>query len=529
MALLELQLDSEEQKLLQKQGDMTALAIPIQLDIIELIQQDELEQARALLNEEAIESQNNVLNTLGELLQYQQKSSRTIRETTDTGIDQAEELVVFWSLIAILVGTIISTVVIRRTGIIEARVKLENERAIATLRSISDGIVRLDLDGQIEFMNNAAENVLGVIQKGNSIREIIPFKETEDHRRFNLSLNEFDLSSDYKLGVYPLSNSDKTQWAELNLVPIKNDDTISGYVLGIANITELKQSEINLLELNETLEEKVNQRTQNLAAMNETLKKTIETLQETKSKLVESEKMASLGNLVAGISHEINTPVGIGITSATHIQEKLQHLENDFNKNDLKKSHLEKFISQASAASKILVQNLQRASDLIRSFKHVAVDQSSDEWRKINLKDYCDEIILSLHPKLKNKSVDITNNIDPEIELHTNPGAIYQILSNFILNSLSHGFEDKNTGQIEIEAKNHTETTTMIYRDDGNGMTEESRKHIFEPFYTTKRGSGGSGLGMNIVYNLVKKQLNGDIDLNSEQGEGVEIRVALPA
>lgn len=528
MALLELPLDVEEKRLIDLQGSYTGSALPLQIEIIDLIQRDEFDKARALISEGAIETQNRVLEALGELLSYQQVSSRALRDRTDSGIDHAQDLVMFWSLIAILLGGFIALFIIRSTSRIEARLKIESERANATLKSISDGVVRLDEDGYIDFINDSAQKLLGNSQTGNNIREILPFQNLKDRHKFNTALNKFNSSSDYALGVYPLQHYGKQHWAELSLVPVMNNEKISGYVLGIVDITEIKQSELKLLDLNETLEEKVRDRTHNLEVANHTLESTIQTLQITQNQLVDSEKMASLGNLVAGISHEINTPIGIGITSATHVQERIGDLAYWFENGELKKSQLEAFISQSTAAAKILVTNLKRASELIRSFKHVAVDQSSDEWRTINLKDYCDEIILSLHPKLKRRSITINNLVNPHIRIHTNPGAIYQILSNFILNSLNHGFEEQDDGLIEIEAMNNSDETTVIYRDDGVGMPEESKKRIFEPFYTTKRGKGGSGLGMNIVYNLVKTQLKGDIDLDSNVGQGVEIRIALP-
>jgi PAS domain S-box-containing protein len=265
-----------------------------------------------------------------------------------------------------------------------------------------------------------------------------------------------------------------------------------------------------------------------LKQANTSLQETVTSLTEAQDKLVQAEKMASLGGLVAGISHEINTPLGIGVTSATNIREEVAQLQAAFNSNSMKRSTLEGFVKHVDQASEILLQNLRRASELITSFKQVAVDQTSDDWRWLNLHEYVDEIILSLKPKWKQTRIRLVNECDPQLSLYTAPGVLYQVLSNFIVNSLLHAFEDEQAGHIRIRGQQVAGHLELIYSDDGKGIAEEIQGQIFDPFFTTQRGSGGSGLGLHIVYNLVSGTLGGSIDMSSTPGQGVQFRMEIP-
>jgi PAS domain S-box-containing protein len=258
------------------------------------------------------------------------------------------------------------------------------------------------------------------------------------------------------------------------------------------------------------------------------LNKTISTLRETQSQLVQAEKMASLGGLVAGISHEINTPIGIGVTSATALQEEFVTLKRDFDGGTMKRSTLEHFISHGLNGCDILVRNLMRAADLIRSFKQVAVDQSSDDWREVNLHDYVDEIILSLKPKWKGRRILVTNGCDSGLTVYTHPGALYQILSNLLINSLLHAYGESDSGEIRISAESVGDEIQLDFEDDGKGIPAEIQDRIFDPFFTTRRGAGGSGLGLHIVFNLVASTLGGLIYLVKDAPKGATFRMTFP-
>lgn len=259
------------------------------------------------------------------------------------------------------------------------------------------------------------------------------------------------------------------------------------------------------------------------------LEATLKEMQEMQRQLVEAEKMASLGSLVAGIAHEVNTPLGVSVTSATSMHEELESLEQDFRKGSLKRSQLDSFFEQAGQACSILHQNLKRASELVNTFKQVAVDQTIDEVRTINLDDYCHEVLTSLGPKLKHCPVRVSADCDPAINLDTHPGAVYQVVSNLIMNSLIHGYNENEAGQISIAARQDGGNIVIDYRDDGKGIDEANLGRIFEPFFTTRRGQGGSGLGLSIVYNIVTGTLGGAIKADSTPGKGVHFQMTIPS
>lgn len=289
----------------------------------------------------------------------------------------------------------------------------------------------------------------------------------------------------------------------------------------LQDVTEQKRAELALRELNETLEQRVLDRTRELS-------QSLASLRETQAQLVQSEKMASLGGLVAGISHEINTPLGIGVTSATTLQEEFRLLKSAFQENTLKRSMLERFIDHGLNGCDILVTNLLRAAELIRSFKQVAVDQSSDDWRVINLHEYIDEIIVSLKPRLKSSRVQVLNESNGQLMLRTHPGAIYQILSNLVLNALIHAYAPDQPGTIRIRAEQVGQDVELDVADDGKGIPAEIQDRIFDPFFTTRRGSGGSGLGLHIVFNLVSGTLAGGIQLIKNTSQGATFRIRFP-
>lgn len=279
-----------------------------------------------------------------------------------------------------------------------------------------------------------------------------------------------------------------------------------------------------LHRLNQQLEESLQAR----EAANQALQATLDTLRETQQQLVQSEKMAALGSLVAGMAHEINTPIGVGVTSASSIHEETARLRHSLSQGGMKRSELEQYLRHTEQASEIMLSNLRRAAELISSFKQVAVDQASDEWRRINLHGYVDEVLLSLRPKLKQSRIDILNACDPGLELLTHPGAIYQILSNLTLNALTHAYEADQPGRVCITAGRTPEGIHLSFSDDGKGIAPQHLGRIFEPFYTTRRGQGGSGLGLHIVYNLATGPLKGRIRVDSQPGQGTAFHLDIP-
>lgn len=255
----------------------------------------------------------------------------------------------------------------------------------------------------------------------------------------------------------------------------------------------------------------------------------LENLKTTQDSLVESEKMASLGGLVAGVAHEINTPVGVGMTASSHLSDSTTAFMSHYRDGSMTRSELESFLHVADESSRIIMGNMQRAADLIRSFKQVAVDQSDNVTRSINLKEYVEEVMLSLQPKFKRSKIEVKVEIPPDVLLETQPGAISQILTNLLVNSLTHGFEAEEEGTINISAHEANDKILISYEDNGKGMTEDVRKRIFEPFFTTRRGAGGSGLGMHLLYNLVSQSLHGRVTCKSILGEGARFDIEFPS
>lgn len=279
----------------------------------------------------------------------------------------------------------------------------------------------------------------------------------------------------------------------------------------LSDISKRKDAEYSLARLNAELEQRVSDRTHELEQSNTELRATLVKLQETQQQLVESKKLAALGGLVAGVAHEINTPIGIGYTAASFLADQANLYQQQHPDNSLAGTAVE--------SSQLICENLERAAQLISAFKLVSVDQASEQRRRFDLIRYLDEIQRSLKPKLKQSEPEITVLGPEQLMLDSYPGSYYQIFTNLILNSLLHGFDNQPGGKITIEIKPYDNRMQIDYRDNGTGITEGWHNKLFEPFMTTKRNQGCSGLGMHIVYNLVSQLLQGHIEcLPSDKG-----------
>tara|TARA_R110002153_G_scaffold32537_7_gene98479 strand:- start:979 stop:2628 length:1650 start_codon:yes stop_codon:yes gene_type:complete len=288
-------------------------------------------------------------------------------------------------------------------------------------------------------------------------------------------------------------------------------------------------AETEQAKLNASLEEKVKQRTNALKEANSELIQTLEKLHQFQRQIVQNEKMASLGDMVAGVAHEVNTPIGLGVTASTMMLDRLSDMRKAFEDKTLKASSLSKFIAEGEENLNIIYRNLNRAAELISSFKQVAVDQSSENNRVFSFSKLMDEILMSMRPKLKKVKHQINVNCADNLVVESKAGPINQIMINLIMNSIIHGFEDMDKGQIDITIESVDDTKVSIeFKDNGKGIPEHLRKRIFDPFVTTKRGQGGSGLGMHLVYNLVTQALNGSISIVSEEGQGIQFKILFP-
>ena len=290
-----------------------------------------------------------------------------------------------------------------------------------------------------------------------------------------------------------------------------------------------RQAEEQHRKLNASLEDMVNHRTTALKDANQELIQTLEKLHQFQRQIVQNEKMASLGDMVAGVAHEVNTPIGLGVTASTMMLDRLAVIQKDFENKTLKASAMKRFLDESNENLNIIYRNLNRAAELISSFKQVAVDQTSESSRSFCVAQLVNEILLSLQPRLKKLKHNINVDCDPTLSVETKAGPINQILINLIMNSVIHGFENIEEGAIDIRAEMvSSNKLKLVYTDNGKGISPEIRKRIFDPFVTTKRGQGGSGLGMHLVYNLVTQALNGSISITSEEGKGVEFVIIFP-
>jgi signal transduction histidine kinase len=266
-----------------------------------------------------------------------------------------------------------------------------------------------------------------------------------------------------------------------------------------------------------------------LRAAKEQAEAALSDLRDTQTSLIEAEKLAALGSLVAGVAHEVNNPVGISLTVASTLARRCEEFAAEIAAGPLRRSRLTEFVEGNKDAANQLVVNLHRAGELIQSFKQVAVDRSQAERRRFDLKELTEQIIASLRPGLKRAQIRLVMDVPPGIVMNSYPGPFGQVLTNLFLNAVNHAFPDDRPGTISIVARTSgADQVHMIFRDDGVGMPEEVQRQAFDPFFTTRRGEGGTGLGLHIAYNLVTRKLGGRVVLSSRPDEGTTFRINLP-
>ena len=299
-------------------------------------------------------------------------------------------------------------------------------------------------------------------------------------------------------------------------------------IWAMIDITRQREVEQEIRTINQELELRVQARTENLEVANRDLNAALESLHAMQSELVRSEKMAALGSLVAGVAHELNTPIGNCVTVGSTLQEQAQDLANEFQNGELRRSTLTRFTDNFVRGTDILMSSLRRADELISSFKRVAVDQSSDQRRTFDLQQTLQEVCLTLEPMYKATQFQLSMEVQTGVLVDSFPGALGQLVTNFVSNAMQHAFEGRTRGQMRLTAAAQGDQVAVVFSDDGLGMTEDTRNRVFDPFFTTKLGQGGSGLGMNIVYNIVRGVLGGSIVVHSTLGAGTRIEVTFP-
>lgn len=307
--------------------------------------------------------------------------------------------------------------------------------------------------------------------------------------------------------------------------PISDPDPTLGlfelFAGRIAAELERQDYEQRLESLNQALDDKVRQRTEHL-------KQAVKDLERAQDKLVEAEKFAALGNLVAGVAHEVNTPIGVSVTAASTLNDQFKAFMASIDSGKLQRTELERFRNAASQGLELLQNNLFRASELIASFKETAADQQRSAIVETNIGEYYQKVLNTLNPIIKSKSIKVRLVSPGDILIETDPGLHAQILTNLVKNSALHGFSEHSAdNEIAITLTREGQALNVEYQDNGKGLSSEVRQNIFQPFYTTARHQGGTGLGMSIVYNIVSRTLMGEVQLL--KGSGFGILMTIPA
>jgi PAS domain S-box-containing protein len=294
------------------------------------------------------------------------------------------------------------------------------------------------------------------------------------------------------------------------------------------DVTRQREIENEIRELNAQLEERVSQRTKKLEKSNLELGQALESLKNAQGELLRAEKMAALGSLVAGVAHELNTPIGNSVTVASTLNEWIQKMAETITSPKPSRTLMSSGVQACVSGVEILVRNLDRAAELVMSFKQVAVDQSSNQKRNFDLRQSIEEVVRTLGPMYQKTPFKLEMDLATGISMNSYPGALGQVITNFVTNALAHAFEGRTTGMMRIRTTKLGDRVEIEFSDDGVGIPEKYIARVFDPFFTTKLGQGGSGLGMHIVYNLINDILGGKIELFSTPGEGTRLLVNLP-
>ena len=294
------------------------------------------------------------------------------------------------------------------------------------------------------------------------------------------------------------------------------DAILTSYV----DVTEQRQSQQALEALNAQLEQRVSERTS-------ALKSAIDDLHRTRDELVRSEKLAGLGSLVAGVAHELNTPIGNAVIVASTLSDQHRRFVDEMNAG-LRRSSLARFVSEVQEGVDVMERNLRRAAELISSFKQVAVDQSSHQRRRFDLREILHELALALSPTLRRGNVTFVHDIPAGVMLDSYPGPLGQVIMNVVNNAVVHAFADQAEPRIEAHGRVDHGQLTLTLSDNGCGIPAEHLSRVFDPFFTTRLGQGGSGLGMHIVYSLVTELLGGSVHIDSTVGRGTTVTLRIP-
>ena len=430
--------------------------------------------------------------------------------------------------------------------LVEAAVAHANRQLNYVLDAASEiAIISTDIKGTVQMFNRGAEKMLGYRARDQIGMPVL----FEVHDQDELLQRSKELSWLYGrevkisevLTLVPVKQGSETRnWTYIckngqrlvvSLTVTRVQDSAGKIVgfLGIArDITLQLQAEQALQELNYQLERRVEERTAELEETNNNLASTMHNLQLAQAELVRSEKLTALGDIVAVVAHEINTPIGNCLTVATTLRDRSEELFAEIEQGTIKRSSLSRYMTDSKTGMDILIRGLHRSSELVSNFKQVAVDQTSEQRRIFHLHQVVNEVVALMIPMLRKTPYVLSIDIPEEIGMDSFPGPIEQIITNLINNSVLHGFEPDQSGTMRLTASKQEQSVKIEFSDNGRGIPEHHLNRIFDPFFTTKLGRGGTGLGLNIVHNIVRKMLGGQIEVNSVAGKGTSFVILLP-
>lgn len=422
------------------------------------------------------------------------------------------------------------------------RLSFENERRLQAQRAADErferafranplpvNIATLD-EGRVIAINPAWERAFGWTEReisGRSTLEIGFWVDGAAARGdFVARLREQGRLTDFECRLRGRNGAVRSFLAAIEIMETGGQTCVFSVLL---DVTERLEAERAVRRLNEELEARVDARTADLLTANRELAANLALLQTTQEQLIHADKLASLGSLVAGVSHELNTPIGNALTLASTLCDRIREFNAAVTEKRISRSGLAAFSQDVGEAGELLQHSLRRSADLIASFKQVAVDQTSERRRAFDLRAVIEDVLDTLRPTIRRSDHETEDEVPEGIEMDSYPGPLGQVLINLIQNALVHAFGSAAAGVIRLEARADTAgSVQLVVSDNGSGISVEALGRIFDPFFTTRLGQGGSGLGLSIAHRIVTQLLGGTIRVDSEVGQGTRFTIRIP-
>ncbi len=416
-------------------------------------------------------------------------------------------VVATWALLRLLNRLVAANATIRHT----------REQLDLILDTAPDAMLSVAPDGRIVRANQRAEQFFGYRNDellGMVVEQLIPLDYREVHQAQR---------SQYFQQINRPRNRAMNERAALTALKRDGSQALVEISLSHSGEAGARLATVTLRDVTER-----EQTRQALIAAKQQAELALAQQQQMQNALVQVEKLAALGGLVAGVAHEVNTPIGVMLSAATHLKAETQKTHRAYQAGELSEEGLSDYFATAAQATQLMALNSQRAADLIQSFKQVAVDQTGGERRVFGVASYIDEVLLSLRPHLKKSPIQIHVDCPPELTMDSLPGAFSQVLTNLLMNALTHAFAPEQAGNVVIAVAEEGQHICLTFSDDGKGIAPELHARVFEPFFTTRRANGGSGLGLHIVHSIVTQSLKGTLAFDSQVGEGTIFTLHLP-